>query len=160
MYAFLAAVTAGQSSRRVRRKSPIAAVLMAGLVTSVVAMGTATLLDVSPAQASTRVPASVPPAGYGEGSGFCASAVPGGYTLPKAGSPASFDDVYACGPASNSGTGYEVPASGPYAGFFEDSDYEFQCVELANRFVFDIWDLPPIKGKTLDGANYASTLSS
>jgi len=33
-------------------------------------------------------------------------------------------------------------------------------VELANRFAFDIWNLQPISGPSLDGANYASTLSS
>jgi hypothetical protein len=107
-----------------------------------------------------QVASASPGAGYGEGSGFCSSAVPGGYTLPQGGSPSSFDNVYACGPANNEGTGYEVPASGAYEGFFEDSDYEFQCVELANRFVFDIWNLQPISGNSLDGADYASTLSS
>jgi hypothetical protein len=158
MRAIFRAARAGRASRRGRLKSRVAAVLVAGVVTSAVAMGAPDPLAVSSAQASLR--ASVPRAGYGEGPGFCSSAVPGGYTLPKADPPASFDNVYACGPASNRGTGYEVPASGSYAGFFEDSYYEFQCVELANRFVFDIWGLQPIKGKSLDGADYAATLSS
>jgi hypothetical protein len=71
---------------------------------------------------------STPPAGYGEGSGFCASAVPGGYTLPEGGSPSSFDDVYACGPAndtSSQSNGYELPASGPYKGFFENEGWTY-----------------------------------
>jgi hypothetical protein len=50
-----------------------------------------------------------------------------------------------------------VPASGPYQGFFEDAPYGYQCVELANRFVFDLWGLAPINA---NGNNYASTLSS
>src|ERR1700722_6395691 len=58
-------------------------------------------IAVLPVLGSVSSAASTPPAGYGEGSGFCASAVPGGYTLPKGGPPSSFDDVYACGPANN-----------------------------------------------------------
>ena len=129
-------------SSRVRRG--LAAVAI-GLSASVVVLAS------SPGKAW----AATPTAGYGEGSGFCSSAVPGGSTLG-----ASYDNVYACGPANNNGTGYEVPAGGSYQGFFEDSDYEFQCVELANRFVFDVWNLQPISGGSLDGADYASTLSS
>src|SRR5579859_1620293 len=101
--------------------------------------------------ATPRTALAAPPAGFGESAGFCASAVPGGYTLG-----ASFDNVYACGPANNSGTGYDVPASGPYLGFFEDAPWTYQCTELANRFVFDAWGLAPITGGGLDGANYAS----
>lgn len=95
------------------------------------------------------------PAGFGDGSGFCSSAYPGGYLLG-----ASFDNVYACGPANNSGTGYDVPASGSYQGFFEDASWGCQCVELANRFVYDVYGLQPISGGSLDGTYYAPTLAS
>ena len=132
-------------SARVRRVLTTISIVVVTLAAPVA------VLAISPGEAS----AATPPAGYGEGSGFCSSAVPGGYTLG-----ASDDNVYACGPANNSGTGDKVPASGAYQGFFEDSDYEFQCVELANRFAFDIWNLQPISGGSLDGADYASTLSS
>ena len=83
----------------------------------------------------------------------------------------SFKKVYACGPANDSGTGYEVPAlPSPYAGFFEGSSgkfagsgYEFQCTELANRFLFDVWSLDPVSddafnGENLVGANFAATV--
>jgi hypothetical protein len=86
--------------------------------------------------------------------------VPGGYTLPQGGSPSSFDNVYACGPANNTksqSNGYEVPASGPYQGFFENEGWTYQCVELANRFAFDIWGLRPVH---TNGDDYASALSS
>jgi CHAP domain len=99
--------------------------------------------------------AATPPAGFGAGSGFCSSVIPGGYTLG-----ASFDGVYACGPANNKGTGYEVPASGSYKGYFEAASWSYQCVELANRFLFDQYGLTPIKGSTLVGGNYVATAHS
>jgi len=114
-------------------------------VTLVVILG-ATVLRSPAASASA-------PAGFGEGSGFCSSAVPGGYDLG-----ASFDDVFACGPANNSGTGYYVPASGTYKGFFEDAPWTYQCTELADRFLFDIWGKGPIYGGSLDGKDFASTV--
>jgi hypothetical protein len=107
--------------------------------------------------ASSSASAATPPATFGEDSTFCSTATPGGYTL---GSPAvSFDNVYACGPANNSGKGYYVPASGKYKGFFEDSAWEYQCVELANRFAFDAYGLTPLKGSALTGEDYAATLN-
>jgi len=99
--------------------------------------------------------AAEPPAGYGEGATWCAQAVPDGYNLGF-----GFDNVYACGPANNNGAGYEVPASGAYAGFFEDSDYEFQCTELANRFLYDVWRIAPVSGTNLDGDDFASTVAN
>lgn len=107
--------------------------------------------------------AATPPAGFGEGSTWCQQAVPGGVNLRY-----SYKDVYACGPANNSDTGYEVPASSgaypTYAGFFEGSDYEFQCTELADRFLFDIWNKNPVSdnafnGYNLVGANFAATVA-
>ena len=110
--------------------------------------------------AAALVPSSVsgaatPPASYGEGSTFCSTAVPGGKDLGY-----SYDNVYACGPANNSGTGYFVPASGTYKGYFEDSKYEYQCTELADRFLFDIWGKAPVSGSSLDGASFAATVAS
>jgi len=101
----------------------------------------------------TTADGSTPSAGFGEGSGFCASATPNGYTLG-----ASFENVYACGPANNSGTGYFVPASGANRGFFEDASWGFQCTELANRFLFDAFRINPIYGESLDGADFASSV--
>ncbi len=97
--------------------------------------------------------AASPPAGFGEGAGFCASAVPGGHDLG-----ASFGDVYACGPANDSGKGHDVPASGPYQGFFEAAPRSYQCTELADRVLFDIWGKTPVYGAGLDGRNFASTV--
>ncbi len=97
--------------------------------------------------------AAAPPTGFGEGAGFCASAVPGGRDLG-----ASFGDVYACGPANNSGKGYDVPASGPYKGFFEAATWSYQCTELANRVLFDIWGKAPVYAANLDGKTFASTV--
>jgi len=103
--------------------------------------------------ASPAASASTPKAGFGEGGGFCASAVPGGKKLG-----ASFDDVYACGPADNSGTGYEVPSKGIYKGFFEGAPYSYQCTELADRVLFDVWGKMPVYGMNLDGKTFASTV--
>ncbi len=83
---------------------------------------------------------------YGEGSNFCGSVVPG-HTFNLS---ASFDNVYACGPEP----GYQFPSYGdrfqPHGGF--------QCTELANRFVADVWHVKPVYGTSLDGANYVSAL--
>jgi predicted NBD/HSP70 family sugar kinase len=54
MYAILGGAGTGQVSRRVRRKSRIAALLVAGVVTSVVAVAAPNPLGVSAAQASPR----------------------------------------------------------------------------------------------------------
>src|SRR5579862_1565519 len=101
----------------------------------------------------STAPLVSPPSDYGEGSSFCADAVPGGFDLGGA-----FDDVYACGPANNSSSqsnGFEVPAGGAYRGFFENEGWTYQCVELANRFVFDIWGLSPVYS---NGNGYAQAL--
>ena len=97
--------------------------------------------------------APTPPAGFGKGSAFCGSAVPDGKDLG-----ASFHDVYACGPANNSGTGYKVPSSGSYKGFFEAAPYSYQCTELADRILFDFWKMQPVYGANLDGKTFASTV--
>jgi hypothetical protein len=133
-----------RSSKVIRRLAVAALFLAVGIV-----------LRPPQSGATPRLAHSTPPPGFGEGAGFCASAVPGGYTLGD-----SFDDVYASGPANNSGSGYYVPASGSHMGFFEDAPWTYQCTELANRFVFDVWGVAPINGSSLDGATYASTLSS
>ena len=135
---------------RLRSWRALAAILTAALcVSGLAAVGSSSVAG-----------AAVPPSGYGTGSAFCSQAVPGGAVLHY-----SFDGVFACGPANNSGTGYEVPAPpSPYAGFFEDSGYEFQCTELANRVLFDVWTLSPVSddafnGENLVGVNFAATVN-
>ncbi len=130
-----------RAPRRWRRLSLLTVVTLAGLAFLLSASAHASAGTLAP-----RTQLGAPSAGFGEGSGFCSSAVPGGYKLG-----ASFDDVYTCGPAS----GYYVPASGTYKGFFEDAPYGYQCTELANRFVFDIWGLNPVNA---NGDDYVSTL--
>ena len=119
-----------------------------------------TLLGVAVLLASSGIavlglssPSAAAPVGYGEGATFCSTAVPGGYNLG-----ANFDNVYACGPANNSGTGYYVPASGSYKGYFEDAPWTYQCTELADRLLFDVWGKNPVYGSSLDGATFASAV--
>ncbi len=82
--------------------------------------------------------------GEGGGPGWCAKY--GGTNL------ASFENVYACKPtgAQSGVTPFDF-ASG------------FQCVELANRFLWDHWDRQPIfdanaADDDLDGSTFASTV--
>ena len=69
--------------------------------------------------------------------------------------------MYPCGPLpSKTRETFGVPAFGhSYASFFESpgSDAGFQCVELANRFLWVADGLPPISGPSLDGKNYVDT---
>lgn len=85
-------------------------------------------------------------AGYGEGSGFCKEVTSSGYDLG-----ANYDNVWACGPIP----GNSVPG---YGDVFEPTEYGFQCTELANRFLWDRWDIAPVYGYSLDGANFAATV--
>jgi hypothetical protein len=107
------------------------------------------------AAATPAITPTQPPQGLGEGASFCAQAVSGGSDLG-----ASFDNVYACGPANNKGQGSYVPGTGAFRGFFEDAPWSYQCTELANRFLFDIWHIAPVSGSSLDGASFASTVAS
>jgi hypothetical protein len=122
---------------------------------SVLALGGSSILTSTSPLSATETP----PSTFGEGSSFCAqsgaSQVPGGYALG-----ASYLDDYACGPANNAGAGYEVPAAGPYMGFFEDSNYEYQCTELADRFLFDDYGKDPVNGTALTGANFVTTAAA
>lgn len=92
-------------------------------------------------------PAAAIAAGYGEGSGFCATVTSSGYDLG-----ANFDNVWACGPIPG--------ASGEpgYGDSFEQAPYGFQCIELADRFLWDAWGIDPVFGADLNGANYADTV--
>jgi hypothetical protein len=76
-------------------------------------------------------------ANSGSGPAFCGK-YPKGYNLS-----ASLDNVYACGPAGK-GT-FAVPP-------FEISDWGFQCVEYANRFLSIEFGMKLISGDTLGGA--------
>lgn len=149
---------------------------VAGWVVAVVAVLICSLLPTSAVAADSRPyanaascptggtwetsPACDPSASNGTGSGFCANAAPGGAPL----SGASFDDVYACGPPANTGKGYYVPWRGTLKGFFEDSRWEYQCVELANRFFWVSYGAghneQPISGAPLVGGNYVATLAA
>ncbi len=86
---------------------------------------------------------------YGTGAGFCASVTSAGYDLG-----AYFDDVYACGPL-----GVNDFSDPP----FEDSDYGFQCTELADRFLWDAHQIAPVDsadapGGSLYGGNFVVTV--
>jgi hypothetical protein len=85
--------------------------------------------------------------GEGEGASFCSSVTSAGYDLG-----ANFDKVWACGPAPG--------ASGTpgYGDAFESAPYGFQCTELADRFLWDVWGLTPVRGDALDGESFASTV--
>lgn len=87
------------------------------------------------------------PDGYGEGPGFCATVVSSGMDLGNGST--SYDNVYPCGPQP----GGSFP---DYGDSFQPSG-GFQCTELANRFLFDVWGLQPIFGTSLDGKTYAQT---
>jgi hypothetical protein len=73
----------------------------------------------------------------------------------------SFDDVYPCGPIPKAPETFAVPSSGPYVHFFEYGDPDghagFQCIELANRFLWVADGLQPISGTKLDGYDYVDT---
>jgi hypothetical protein len=81
---------------------------------------------------------------YGTGPGFCNSVVSSGYDLG-----ANFDNVWACGPTGDND--FKDPP-------FEVSDHGFQCVELANRFLWDAHGVTPVSGITLVGGNFAATV--
>ena len=95
----------------VTRTAAVLVILTAGPVVAVAIGG-------SPAGAITP--------GYGEGSSFCSSVVTGAYNLG-----ASFDNIYACGPQPGGGFPSYGDSFQPQGGF--------QCTELANRFLFDIY---------------------
>jgi hypothetical protein len=86
------------------------------------------------------------------GSGFCATQ----YDQPYLGT--SYDGVAACGQPyknSNSNTQGEISYKGvvfDYVGF--------QCVELANRFIYYVDQIVPVNGDSLTGGNYVSTVHS
>jgi hypothetical protein len=124
-------------------RSRISLALRAAAVVPLVLLGCATIV--------TAAAAATPLSSYGEGAGFCASAAPGARNLT-----ANFDNVYACGVGNGPGSSF-VPSSGAYLGFFEDARYGFQCTELADRFLFDVYHLTPIKGESLTGANFVQT---
>ena len=86
-----------------------------------------------PAGATTFTP------GGGSGSGWCAAY--GGTNQ------ASYDNVYACSP--NTGSAGATPF---------DETTGFQCVELANRFLWDAYSDEPIFGSNLNGWNFAQTV--
>jgi hypothetical protein len=87
----------------------------------------------APAGATTFTP------GEGSGSGWCAAY--GGTNQ------ASYDNVYACSP--NTGSAGATPF---------DETAGFQCVELANRFLWDAYSDEPIFGSNLNGWNFAQTV--
>lgn len=94
----------------------------------------------------------------GTGQGFCATVTASGAPLSSA---AEYDDVYACGPEPGNGTpGYGSPNQGSEPNFFESSPNGFQCTELANRVLWDVWGIMPISGESLDGKNFAATVAS
>jgi hypothetical protein len=107
----------------------------------------------------------------GQGTGFChdvtsvwqntsanGQPLPSGTTAGVAPN-GSLNDIYACGPMPGNGSpGYgDAP--------FEASPNGFQCTELANRFLWDLWKKPPINdaspgaGGNLTGANFASVVA-
>jgi FG-GAP-like repeat/CHAP domain len=88
------------------------------------------------------------PAGYGEGAGFCKSIVSSGSPLNSGNT--SYDKVYPCGPEP----GGSYPS---YGDAFQDGG-GFQCTELANRFLFDVWGRQPVFGSSLDGKTFAQTV--
>ena len=85
--------------------------------------------------------------GYGTGSAFCAAAAGpyGGHALG-----ASFENVYACGPTGTFAVPpFELPA---------DSHGGFQCVELAERFLWDQYGRTPVS--VLVGGMFASVVGT
>jgi CHAP domain len=86
---------------------------------------------------------------------------PGG-ALESPAANGSLYGIYACGPMPTSNT----------TGDFGDPPFEywdgesgsanwaaFQCVELANRFLWDLWHKAPVSGGNLDGADFATTVA-
>jgi len=70
---------------------------------------------------------------------------------------AEYDGVYACGPLPSKQEDFSDPP-------FEDVALGFQCVELANRVIWDVYGLPPVASDiyndyNLDGADFVSTVS-
>jgi CHAP domain len=130
-------ITVGVLASKARFSVILGAVALAG--------GTAFLsvMSASPAAASPTIAK-----GTGEGPGFCASVVSQGQPLGSGAT--SFDDVYPCGPEPGS----SFP---PYGDAFQPSG-GFQCTELANRFLFDVWNIAPVFGSSLDGSNFARTV--
>ena len=130
-----------------------------GLVAVLIGSFCVALLD-PPVASATSTP-------LGEGSGFCASVDPGA-TPPTANLGANYDGVYACGPEPGIGSpGYGSPDQDApsMANFFEYSPNGFQCTELANRFLYDRYDLAPVSdsdapSESLTGEDYAETVAS
>ncbi len=93
----------------------------------------------------------------GQGAGFCRSVTKAGAPLasgtePNVAANGSLDDIYACSPEP-------IHSSPPYGDAFQDGG-GFQCTELANRFLWDLWDKPPIFGSSLTGGNFAQRVAS
>ena len=87
---------------------------------------------------------TLPPAGYGKGSGYCKS-YPGG-----AKSSYSFQNIYACDGSTTGATTFDSPGAGIYA---------WQCVELSARYLWavdGIWAGPG--SGVLDGADLVSVV--
>jgi hypothetical protein len=88
--------------------------------------------------------ATLPPAGYGKGSGYCKS-YPGGVK-----SSYSFENIYACDGTTTGATTFDNPGAGVYA---------WQCVELSARYLWavdGIWAGPG--SGVLDGADLVSVV--
>lgn len=85
------------------------------------------------------------PSGYGTGSGFCASisGVASGAPVVGQSLGASYDNVYACGPAEGSSWSNDLIAS------------DFQCVELSARF---LWDVYGLQVQPADGGDFVSSV--
>lgn len=104
----------------------------------------------------------------GQGRGFCHDVTSVWQTTGADGEPlpsrttianGSLDDIYACGPMPGNGD----PGYGDEP--FEASPNGFQCTELANRFLWDLWRDPPVNnsspgaGNDLTGAKFASVVA-
>jgi hypothetical protein len=63
--------------------------------------------------------------------------------------PYSFDGVYACGPNSTNG-----PT--PFDNAGPNGTQSFQCTELSERFLWAIYELPPLTVSGVDGADLVS----
>lgn len=109
---------------------------------------------------------SNPSRSLGTGPSFCALNAPFGFGAKPLKTSTNFDNVYPCGPTPNDSTtpeNFGVPSSDPYFSFFENPDNTgkgeagFQCVELANRFVWVADGILPIRGANLTGADYVNT---
>jgi hypothetical protein len=70
--------------------------------------------------------------------------------------------VYACGPmpTSNATGDFGDPPFESWDGNRGPDNWAgFQCVELANRFLWDLWHKAPVSGSNLTGANFAATVA-